>query len=104
VEDRVEQEFPLKIRSFEKLDKFYWVARYSQYLVSRAPRCIKADQDLRQNSSPSEGLRFSMGHRAIELLIIPSVATVCLTLAMSAAWKSLFWAFGYAGSAGSRRS
>ena len=45
-----------------------------------------------------------MGHRAIELLIIPSVATICLTLAVYAAWKSLFWAFGYAGTSGTRRS
>jgi len=45
-----------------------------------------------------------VGHRAIELLIMPSVATVCSMLVMAAAWKLLYWAFANPGTPKSRRS
>jgi hypothetical protein len=34
-----------------------------------------------------------MGHRAIEVMVVPTVTVIVLILAFAATWKSMIWAF-----------
>ena len=45
-----------------------------------------------------------MGHRAIEVMVVPTVTTIALILAVVATWKSMVWAFRDTHAPGQRRS
>jgi hypothetical protein len=45
-----------------------------------------------------------MGHRAIDVMIVPTVTTIGIILAIAATWKSMIWAFKDPGAPNKRRS